>query len=184
MKFSTSLVIVASAAFLVAAVVPLSALGASKASHVVGCKAESGKQLASTKSYRFALVIGMEEKMYTPTQIKTMHPKTGEVMLRGTMAAMGQMPMGSSMRHVETQICSRSNGAVSTKVKPTITLTDLASKTPMATMVPIAVMEGIGKGLADLHYGNNVQMTAGHRYTVKIVLNGETTTFQTRLSKP
>ena len=184
MKFSASLVVVASATFLVAAVAPLSALGASSSSNVVGCKAEAGKQSATTKSYRLVLAIGMEEKMYTPTQIKTTHPKSGEVMLRGTMARMGQMTMGASMRHVEMQICSRSNGSVETTVKPTISLIDLAATKAMSTKVPIAVMEGIGKGLADLHYGNNVQMTGGHTYTVKVTLNGETATFRTRLAKP
>ena len=43
-------------------------------------------------------------------------------------------------------------------------------------------MEGIGKGLADLHYGNNIQMSAGHSYTVKVNIKGETATFHVHLA--
>ncbi len=181
MRTRTRLVVAASI-LLLAAGASVSALGASATSSVVGCKSEPGAEATTTASYRFLLRIGMQEKMYTPTQVKKLHPKSGEVMLRGTMSAMGQMAMGS-MRHLEVQICSRRDSAVIANASPTIFLIDPVSKAGAAIKVPVAVMEGIGKGLADLHYGNNVEMAAGHhRYTVKVSLRGETATFHVHLA--
>ncbi len=182
MRIPASLLAAALAAVPLLAVAPVSALGAADTSNVAGCKGESGAQSAATASYRFVLRVGMHEKMYTPAQVKKTHPKTGEVMLSGTMSAMGQMAMGTSMRHLEVQICSRSDRAVIANAHPTIFLVDSASKTGAAIKVAVAVMEGIGKGLADLHYGNNVQMAAGRSYTVKVSLKGETITFHVHLA--
>ena len=137
----------------------------------VGCNAEAGVRIAVTPSYRFALHVGMPEKMYTPAQARKMHPQQGEVMVRGSMS-MGGIMMGGSMRHLEVQICSKSTNAVVTNANPTIVVVD-ATAHGMPTNVPIAVMEGIGKGVADLHYGNNVTMPAGHRFTITVKLNGQ-----------
>src|SRR5579871_4672669 len=73
-------------------------------------------QVVKTKSYVFALSIGPVETMYTPAQVRAKHPKSGEVMLSGTMAA---MHMSSSERHLEVHICT-SGGAVVTGAHPTI----------------------------------------------------------------
>lgn len=163
-----------------AAVAPVGAtVAGTHASAATGCKAAPGTQSGVTPSYRFALRVTMPEQMYTPAQVRKMHPKHGEVMLRGIMA-MGGMSMGG-MRHVEVQICSAKTRAVVTNASPTIVLVDNSSNTTMK--VPVAVMEGIGEGVADLHYGNNVTMSPGHRYTITVTLNGERAVFHTRLPK-
>ena len=142
----------------------------------VGCKAEAGIQLAATASYRFTLHVGMPEKMYTPAQVRKMHPKQGEVMLRGSMS-MGGMSMGGSMRHLEVQICSKTTNGVITNANPAIVVVDNTAKS-MPVNVPIAVMQGIGKDVADLHYGNNVTMPAGHRFTVTVDVKGQRIAFR------
>ena len=157
-----------------------STAGAVPEATVVGCKTESGTQIAATASYRFALRIVMAEKMYTPAEVRKKHLKHGEVMLRGSMS-MGGMSMGGSMRHLEVQICAKKTGAVITNANPTIVVVDNTAK--MTTRVPIAVMEGIGEGVADLHYGNNVVMSVGHRYTITVTLRGERVVFRVRLPK-
>ena len=48
----------------------------------------------------------------------------------------------------------------------------------MAMNVPVAVMEGIGAGGADLHYGNDVPMPGGHRFTVTVTLKGQKAVFK------
>ncbi len=153
-----------------------SAFAAPEGTAATGCKAGSGTMSALTASYRFTLKVGMPEQMYTPAQVRKLHPKHGEVMLRGQMSGMSGMSMGGSMRHVEVQICARKGSVVVTTANPTITYTD-ASLKGMVMKMPVAVMEGVGEGVADLHYGNNVMLKPGHRYTIKVTLKGETATF-------
>lgn len=151
----------------------LLATGAAAKPALAGCAAGGGKQISFTRSYRFALHVGMPEKMYTPAQVRKMHPKSGEVMLRGKM---GGMKMGGAMRHLEVQICSRKTRAVVTNANPTIVVVDETAH-GMAMKVPAAVMKGVGEGIADLHYGNNVSMPAGHRFRVTVRLKGQRVVF-------
>ena len=160
---------ISAVAFALAALALTTTAGASRVA--VGCKAEAEVRIAATASYRFALRVGMPERMYTPAQARKMHPKQGEVMLRGSMS-MGGMAMGGSMRHLEVQICAKTANAVITNANPTIVVVDTTAH-GMPMKVPIAVMEGIGKGVADLHYGNNVTMPAGHRFTITVTLKGQ-----------
>jgi hypothetical protein len=83
---------------------------------------------------------------------------------------------GTDVRHLEVHICSRSTGKVIKNAQPTITVVDDTTK-GMADHVTVAAMEGIGAGIADLHYGNNITMPAMHRYTVIVTLNGEKAIF-------
>jgi predicted metal-binding membrane protein len=140
-----------------------------------GC---SSGQLVRTASYVIALQIGPAQKMYTAAQVKQQHPKSGELMLSGTISAM-HLGMAST-RHLEVHICSRSRVVV-TGAHPTITLDDPRLKT-MLMNVPIATMEGIGLGKADYHYGNNVELAAGHHVTVSVRLNGEQASFHVRVA--
>ena len=140
-----------------------------------GCKAEKGTYLATTASFRFALQVGMPEEMYTPAQVKEMHPKTGEVMLGGHMSMDG-MSMGGMTRHLEVQICSEATKSVITNASPTIALKDDTMR-GSARLVPIAVMTGIGEGNAGLHYGNNTPMHGGEMFTVTVRLEGEHAVF-------
>src|SRR5579884_3661925 len=116
--------------------------------------------------YRLTLVIGPMQKMYTQAQYKRLHPKKGEVMLRGSMA-MGGMGMGNMhapVRHLELHVMDRatmrvvSDAMVSISWQPIVKMGQMPIK---PQQVPIAVMEGIGMGKSDIHYGNNVAMAAG-----------------------
>ena len=173
---------VSAALFVLAVLAPATALGTVTNAAATGCKVDSGAQSARTSSYRFVLRVGMPEQMYTPAQVTKMHPKHGEVMLRGRMNGMGGMSMGGSMRHLEVQICTRPSHTVITTANPTITVKDDSSM-GMATKVPVTVMQGVGAGTADLHYGNNVAMKPGHRYTIKVTHKGQTATFHTQVPK-
>lgn len=135
---------------------------------------------ALTHGYRFALHIGMPERMYTPAQVKKLHPKSGEVMMGGAMMA-GGMTMGGTMRHVELQICSRKTGTLLTNAHPTITVLDTATKPAMPTKMAVAMMRGVNAGMADFHYGNNIAMAGGHSFTITVSVNGERTVFRLRM---
>jgi hypothetical protein len=135
-----------------------------------------------TKSYVVALDVGPVEQMYTPAQVKTKHPKTGEVMLSGMMSGgMSGMSTGSGVRHLEVHICTPS-GMVVMHAHPSIVVSDPKAKT-MTVTVPIATMEGVGEGAADYHYGNNVELNPGDRITVTVTLNGQTAVFHTTVAR-
>ena len=136
----------------------------------------SGEQTKSTKSYVFKLTVGMAEEMWTPAQVRAKHPTSGEVMLGGTMG--GAMSMGGSARHVEVGIVKRSTGKVITTAHPAISLRDLDMSNAMTVKVPFAVMRGVDEGVADTHYGNNVDLVGGHRYGVTVLLGGEQAVFK------
>lgn len=168
-RFALSAVLVAAVA--VPVLLPQAALASTRSSAVV-CPSTVGASVATTASYKFILRITMPETMYTPAQVKAMHPKTGEMMVAGTM--MSSMAMGTTgtLRHLEVQICSLKTGELITDAKPTITMSD--GMGTMAKPVPFAMMRGVKAGMSDMHYGNNVKLRLGRKMTFKVTLNGET----------
>jgi hypothetical protein len=141
---------------------------------VIGCRPEPGKRSALTRHYRFTLLIGEVENMYMPRQVRANHLKHGEMMMRGTMT-MGAALAGGPIRHLEVQICSGARQAVVTHAHPRIVVDDTTKG--KVVMLPVSVMEGIGEGVADLHYGNNVAMPAKHRFVVTVTWKHERGTF-------
>jgi hypothetical protein len=134
-------------------------------------------QKATTPSYQLTLSVGPKEEMYTAAEAKAKHPADGEVMLGGSMGGM-DMSMGEGNRHLEVAIVSRATHK-RLAVKPTITLTDTKAMSGMAMSdkVDAVGMYGVDEGMADLHYGNNVKLTAGHTYKVLVTVKGEKASF-------
>jgi hypothetical protein len=133
---------------------------------------------ATTPTYKLTLSVGPVEKMYTAAEVKAKHPSDGEVMVGHSMSMDG-MSMGDANRHLEVHVASRATGKVVTNAQPTITLTDTSGMSGMAMSekVNAMAMQGIGEGIADLHYGDNVKLTAGHTYKVVVKVKGEKATF-------
>ena len=126
---------------------------------------------ATTKSYIFMLTLGMPEHIWTPAQAKTMHPKTGELVLNGPMDQ--AMPMGATQRQLEVRISSRATGDPVAGASPTITVTDVSGQNHSIVTVPVDELEGVRAGADDLHYGNNIDLVAGDTYTVVVTLSGQ-----------
>jgi hypothetical protein len=63
-----------------------------------------------------------------------------------------------------------------------ITLADTTAISGMAMTDKLHVMAmyGIAEGMSDLHYGNNVKLTAGHMYKVVATVKGEKASFTFR----
>jgi hypothetical protein len=156
------------------AIVLTSAAVAPARPNAVGCKPEAGKRIVLTRVYRFTLLIGNVENMYMPRQVRANHLKHGEEMLRGTMTSAAALT-GGPIRHLEVQICKRATRAVVTNAKPKIVVDDRTKRKAFA--LPVSVMEGIGEGAADLHYGNNVAMARKHRFSVTVTWNGQRVSF-------
>lgn len=131
-----------------------------------------GSQTVRSGGHVFVLSVGPSEMMYSSQQLRKMHPKSGEVMLGVHMQGSGMSNMSGrssmsgmgGMSHLEVHICTRQGDKVVTAPPPTIMIVSGAK----TQMVPVAEMEGIGEGLKDFHFGNNVQMMKGQRYTVRV----------------
>jgi hypothetical protein len=129
---------------------------------------------ATTASYQMALALGPVEPMLTEAPASTAHPMHGEVMLRGQMVT---LPGTTEDRHLEVHICSKTTGKVVQDAQPVITVIDDATG-GTSQNVPVAVMQGAGQGVHDLHYGNNVVMQPGHAFTVLVAIGPEQATFK------
>lgn len=157
------------------------------------CRAGNGVNgHATTKSYVIQVNVGPIESMYSPDEVAAQHPSGGEIMLKGQMTPTGGstagMPgmgggAGALDHHLEAHICSRTAGSPVENANPTITVIDAAAANAPID-VPIAVMQGVGQGPGDYHYGNNVKLTPGGSYTVIVSLSGETADFHIRLPPP
>jgi hypothetical protein len=141
----------------------------------VGCGRAPGKQLVASRHYVFTLSVGPAENMYMPYQVRASHPKHGEVMLRGKMTTDVSLLSGGPVRHVEVQICARDTRAVVTDASPKILVHDLTKHRVVSLQV--AVMEGIGEGVSDLHYGNNVALPRRHRFIIDVSWRTDRATF-------
>ncbi|MFI5091290.1 MAG: hypothetical protein ACHP7P_14670 [Terriglobales bacterium] len=132
-------------------------------------------KLATTASYNLVAEIGGLQAMYTPAQVSSQHPKTGEIMFGGTMT----MPPGTTnispdWHHLEVHIFEKKTGNVVKTANPVLTVKNDASG--QTIQVPIVVMQGIVEGPNDIHYGNNVDLPKGE-YTVTVVIGSETASF-------
>jgi hypothetical protein len=134
---------------------------------------------ATTATYKLTLTVGPKEAMYTADEVAMKHYTSGEVMVGNDSTSMGGMSMSAANRHLEVHVASRTTGKVVTNARPTITLTDTSAMGGMAMSdkVNAMAMQGIGEGVADLHYGDNVKLTAGHVYKVVVTVKGEKATF-------
>ena len=132
---------------------------------------------ARTPSYSLTLVVGPKEAMYTPAQVRKLHPTKGEMMVGGGATAGSMHGMGASTeRHLELAIHSRRTGAVVADVRPRITVT-AAHAMEAGDAIDAVAMRGVGEGRSDLHYGNNVSLVSGQLYRVDVAVRGQRATF-------
>jgi hypothetical protein len=134
-----------------------------------------------TASYQLMLSVGPKETMYTQAEVAAKHPTSGEVML-DTGMSMGGMSMGPGNRHLEVQVKSRTTKRVLSLMPSSVTLADTTAMSgmAMADKLHVMAMYGIAEGRSDLHYGNNVKLTAGHTYKVVVTVKGEKASFTFR----
>jgi hypothetical protein len=144
-------------------------------------------QVGSTTSYNLSVVIGSIQAMFTPAQVASQHPKTGEVMFSGQMTMppgmdpstvdMGNMPsmnIPPEWRHLEAHIYDKKTGDVVKTLTPVITLTN--KFTGMTRPISMVTMQGVIEGPGDFHYGNNVDLPTG-QYTVTVAVGSESANF-------
>jgi len=170
----------------------VAACGSSSPSHSASvaatCRA-SGRfdQAHTTSAYVFLLHLGPRESMLmlSPGEAKAKHITTGELMVGGTMSmgtSSGTTMSGDmTTRHLEIHICRRASGTVVTDTRPSITVSPPAGEGN--GQIPVAVMEGVTAGVADLHYGNNVALRRGGTYTITVRLGSDSASFKTTVPR-
>lgn len=136
-------------------------------------------------AYRVTLEIGPMQPMYTQAQYNRLHPRSGEIMLRGTMT-MGSggmsMGMGAVNRHLELRVLDVRTARLDTTALVSITYQPVVGMGMMAIrpqVIPVATMIDIGGGMASFHYGNNVALAAGTTYRITARVNNRATAFFT-----
>jgi hypothetical protein len=139
------------------------------------CTIPVGSLQATTAHHLFAVDVGPMEPMYSQSEAKAKHPSSGEIMLGGAMSNVPGPP--APVRHLEVHICSKDGSQVVQNANPVITLADLDSNGGPVS-IPVATMEAVGQGVADLHYGNNVLMPADHTYLVTVTTGPDTAAFK------
>jgi len=132
-------------------------------------------KLGSTTTYNLVAEIGGLQAMYTPAQVSSQHPKTGEVMFGGSMTMPPETTnISPYWHHLEIHIFDKKTGNVIKTANPVLTVKNYV--TGQTIQVPIVVMQGIVEGPNDIHYGNNVDLPKGE-YTVTVVIGSETASF-------
>ena len=133
------------------------------------------EQSATTEKYTLTLTIGPSEKMLTTEEAKT--AKEGEVMIGGDMAmGMSDMSMG---QHLEVSVKDRKTGAVVTDKMVAIKVKDDMTKEEMN--VTVMMMYGVDKGMADTHFGNNINLMSGD-YTIVVTVDSDVAIFHVTIS--
>ena len=151
-----------------AAISPATAVAAKPGACASGTIARAG-------SYVLALQIGPRQEMYMPSEVRERKLKTGQVMLGGEMAMIESAPAGTRIYDLQVHVCTKS-GAVVTQLAPSIVVQGPGTVPP--ARVAVAIMAGIGKGLTDYHYGNDVALRPGSRITVTVTVKGKRAVFR------
>lgn len=164
-----------------AAIISLSTIGwtGGARAHAAMNTGAAVTETAMAGPYRLTLYVGPLEPMYTMTQVKEKHPKTGEVMVSGTMVMSGMGMAGPAPNHhLEVHVYDGRSGKTITRATVSITIRDAMGKE--IEVLPIATMYGINEGMSDFHYGNNVALKPG-KYQVETQVNKTTTIFKVTL---
>lgn len=177
-----------------AAVSVFAACGSSsppQAANVGVCGGQTGVASARTANYMVVLVVGVPENAANGSEPSgpqspaagspsvnaspaatnspssaSPTPAAGEVVLGGTMDSAA----GPGATHLALHVCARTTGAVISDVHPTVRLRDESLGSPPRPLT-VALMEGVGQGRNDLHYGNNVVLRPGDSYRIGVTLD-------------
>ncbi|MEI6701894.1 MAG: hypothetical protein WCL38_09080 [Actinomycetota bacterium] len=169
---------------------PVNGTAASKVAASSDCHAYAEAnplaKVVSTTDYVMVAGVGPNEAMYTHDQVMASKPTSGELMVSGMMDGSHSMSMGTgtTMQHVEVHICSRATGKAIGGAMPTMTFSEVGSNS-MPTDMSVTEMTSLDGNAADIHYGNNITMMMGSKYSFRVTLNGQSgiVTMSTRLAK-
>jgi hypothetical protein len=164
-----------------AAVIALVAAGAlaatavAPAMPVARCQVEGPERRTATRT--FVLRVQAAERIFTRAEAATAKPNHhGEVIVRGALPRAARTA-SRSQTHVSVHVFDRGTGSAVWEPYPLRVRLGRATEQAPGRPLVVALMEGVGKGSCDRHYGTNVRLEAGQRYTLTARLGSETVVF-------
>ena len=135
-------------------------------------------QTKTVGAYRVELDVLPAEPFFSRQEVADKQVKEG-MEIEGGAAPVAPNADSHPNHHLVVHVFDGKSHRVITDAAVTMSFVSLdgkgsASEAPV--VVPVVVMQMIGKGPASTHYGNNVTMPAG-RYRVIVTVNGKTATF-------
>jgi len=123
-------------------------------------------RLATSASYLVVVNVLPGEPMFDSNEVHMHHPTEGELALDGVAN-----PLGKDVRHIEAHIYDRATGLPDLDVHPAIVVTN--HTTGDRIEVPATLMQDVGIGAIDAHFGNNVRVTGDSDLTLTIDIGDE-----------
>ena len=139
------------------------------------CRVEGPVRRTAARTY--VLHVLRPEKIFTRAEAARLRPRKGEVIVRGSLPA--RACVGSAAQtHVSVHILARASAEAVWRPYPLRVTLALAGQRQRP--VAVALMQGVGKGLCDRHYGTNLRLENGRKYRLTATLGGETVAFDFR----
>lgn len=133
--------------------------------------------------YRVELHVLPPETFYTTKEVKDKQVKMGMLIEGGAAPVQLDAAMHPN-HHLVVHIFNNKTGLAVADANVTLDFTPVDSNgksSGESTVVPIVIMQAIGKGPESTHYGNNVVMAPGS-YIVVASVNGHKATFKVSVS--
>lgn len=133
--------------------------------------------------YRIELNVLPAEPFYTKQQVADGHVQSG-MQIEGGAAPVALNANSHPNHHLVVHVSDSQSGKVVTDATVTmnfVSLDDRHEAVGAPVLVPVVVMQAIGKGPVSTHYGNNVTMPPGH-YRVTVAVNGREAVFAVDVS--
>lgn len=125
----------------------------------------------SAGDYLVLLDLAGARQVWTAEQLRTTTPAEGDAVVRGTVPVVD----GPDARHVDVHVYDLRTGEPVRNVTPRLTLVDhVAGRT---TDLEAALLRDVEVGERDDHFGTNVDLPAGHRFTLRVDLGSAATEF-------
>jgi hypothetical protein len=139
------------------------------------CQLEGLEQ--RTASRTFLLRTLTAQRIFTKAEAAAAKPTHhGEVILRGALTPRARAGT-RSQTHLSVYVFDRGSGRLVWEPYPLRARLRRADEQAPGRSIAVALMQGVGRGVCDRHYGTNVRLVAGERYTLTATLGRETVVF-------
>lgn len=153
----------------------LAATDVAPAKGVARCEVKGPLRQSATRA--FVLRVRAPQRIFTKAEAATAKPEHhGELIVRGALPRAARAGT-RSQTHVSIHVRDRETGRVLWEPYPLRVRLRRASEQAPGRALAVALMEGVGKGVCDRHYGTNVRLEAGQRYILTATLGSDTVSF-------
>jgi hypothetical protein len=142
---------------------------------VARCQVDGPERRTAART--FVLRVLAAETIFTRAEAATAKPNHhGEVIVRGALPR-AVRTASRAQTHVSVHVFDRRTGSAVWEPYPLRVRLRRATEEAPGRPLALALMDGVGKGSCDRHYGTNVRLEAGQRYTLTATLGSDTVVF-------